>query len=44
MILDMLLWHYHIMIKKSKYDKEYSCIVASKNNEILDILEKFNLS
>jgi len=33
----------HNMIKECKYDKKYNCIVASKNNEILDILEKLNL-
>ena len=34
----------HNMIKECKYDEKYSCTVASKNNEILDILEKLNLS
>jgi len=35
----------HNMIKEEcKYDKKYSCVVAFKNNEILDILEKLSLS
>ena len=33
----------HNMIRECKYDNKYSCIVASKNKQILDILEKLNL-
>ena len=33
----------HNMIRECKYDEKYNCIVASKNNNILEILEKLDL-
>ena len=32
----------HNMIKECNYDEKYSCVVASKNKQIIDILEKLN--